>query len=246
MTRPNPPKACLFDMDGLLLNSETMYTISFSKILNKYGAPSLGWDVKVQLQGLPGPEACELVVNSYNISDKVTGEQFYKETSQVQEEIWPDVELLPGVEDLIRGLHKRGIPMVVCTSSHKDKFELKTKRHKELFFLFDGVVTGDEPAIVGKGKPLPFIWWLGLQLVNEKRKLINTKEEIKPEDCLVFEDAIPGAISGKRAGAWVVWVPDENAIKALPSAEIEKVLDNESKGVILKSLEDFKFEDYGL
>lgn len=235
-------KACLFDMDGLLLDTEVIYTRSFSKVLQKYGCPEgLTWDVKVKLQGLPGPDACQVVVDNYGLSDVVDNMTFYKETSAVQEEMWPECELLPGVEDLIKELKEKGIPMAVCTSSHVDKYELKTRRHKELFDMFEGrVITGDDAAIRGKGKPLPFIWWLGLDLINTDLKM-----DIKPEECLVFEDASPGALSGKRSGGYVVWVPDENALKVLPKKEIESIIGQHNEnGKIYKSLAHFTLEDY--
>ena len=57
----NPPslppiRACLFDMDGLLIDSEDLYTICTNEVLREYGRPDLPWSIKAQLQGRPGPE----------------------------------------------------------------------------------------------------------------------------------------------------------------------------------------------
>lgn len=238
-------KACLFDMDGLLLDSETIYTISFSDILiNKFNKPEgLTWDVKVQLQGLPGVQACQKIIDCYALEGQTSAEELYALTSRRQEELWPSVGILPGVEKLIKYLKAKNIPICVCTSSHIDKFQLKTNHHQELFKLFDGnVITGDNPTIARKGKPLPFIWWLGLDTVNQKYGT-----DIKPEECLIFEDAIPGFISGKRAGGYVIWVPDQNALSVTPESEITKLVgENNEHGIILKSLEEFDPADYGL
>lgn len=238
-------KACLFDMDGLLLDSETIYTISFSDILiNKFKRmEGLTWDVKIQLQGLPGPQACQVVIDSYGLGGETTADELYALTSKKQEELWPSVGILPGVESLIKYLHTKKIPICVCTSSHTDKFKLKTSQHDALFKLFDGnVVTGDDPTIKGKGKPLPFIWWMGLDLLNSKNGT-----SIKPEECLVFEDALPGFVSGKRSGGYVIWVPDQRALDVIDKAEISKLVgESNEHGIILKSLEGFKPEQYGL
>lgn len=54
----SPPRirACLFDMDGLLIDSEDLYTKVTNEILQKYGRPNLPWSIKAQLQGRPQPE----------------------------------------------------------------------------------------------------------------------------------------------------------------------------------------------
>jgi len=49
-------KACIFDMDGLLIDSEDLYTICTNEVLREYGKPDLPWHIKAQLQGRPGPE----------------------------------------------------------------------------------------------------------------------------------------------------------------------------------------------
>lgn len=54
-------RACLFDMDGLLIDSEDIYTFCNNIILHQYGKPSLPWSVKAQLQGRPGPEVLLLL-----------------------------------------------------------------------------------------------------------------------------------------------------------------------------------------
>lgn len=51
-------RACLFDMDGLLLNTEDMYTACNNEVLHRCGRPSLPWSVKAQMQGRPGSEVC--------------------------------------------------------------------------------------------------------------------------------------------------------------------------------------------
>lgn len=66
---------------------------------------------------------------------------------------------------------------------------------------------GDDQRIPpGRGKPAPDIWLVALQTINDRRKR-EGKEEIKPEECLVFEDSVPGTESGRRAGMQVIWCP---------------------------------------
>lgn len=49
-------RACLFDMDGLLIDSEDKYTMITNEVLHSYGKPDLPWSIKAQLQGRPAPE----------------------------------------------------------------------------------------------------------------------------------------------------------------------------------------------
>jgi pseudouridine-5'-monophosphatase len=85
---------------------------------------------------------------------------------------------------------------------------LKTGHLEELFSIFDERkrVLGDDVRISkGRGKPAPDIYLLALQAINSS--LAEGEKEIRPEECLVFEDSIPGVEAVRRAGMRVVWVP---------------------------------------
>lgn len=56
-------RACLFDMDGLLINSEEIYTEVTNQILAEHGRENLPWEVKIELQGRPGPDVRESVIH---------------------------------------------------------------------------------------------------------------------------------------------------------------------------------------
>lgn len=238
-------KACLFDLDGLLLDSETVSRISYSDVLiNTFNKQEgLTWDIQINMQGLSGVKAAQLVIDAYGLGGEITSDELYALTSKKQEALWPTVQVLPGVQKLLEYLHLKKIPICVCTSSTEEKLKLKIENHKELFNLFDGnIITGDNPTIAGKGKPLPFIWWLGLELLNKKYDI-----DVKPEECLIFEDAIPGFISGKRAGGYVIWVPHKNVINLVSDQEKENLMaPNKEHGIMLKSLEEFDPSKYGL
>jgi pseudouridine-5'-monophosphatase len=54
-------RACLFDMDGLLIDSEDLYSVITNEILQKYDRPLLPWSIKAQMQGRPAPEVCDTI-----------------------------------------------------------------------------------------------------------------------------------------------------------------------------------------
>ena len=135
--------------------------------------------------------------------------------SAKQRHYFPSTEPLPGVPALLQTLaHKTDPPVriALATSSHKVNFKLKTEHlEKDLFYVFpqERRVLGDDTRIPpGRGKPAPDIWLVALETINASLRA-KGEAEIKPEECLVFEDSVPGVESGRRAGMQVLWCPHE-------------------------------------
>jgi len=121
-------------------------------------------------------------------------------------------------------------------------------------------VLGDDKRIPkGRGKPNPDIYLVALKAVNETLEV--GEEEIKPEECLVFEDGVPGVIAGRRAGMRVVWVPHAGLAQEYSGREAEVLagrgegglMDEHQLGIVgdgwgeqLESLVDFPYEKYGI
>jgi pseudouridine-5'-monophosphatase len=124
--------------------------------------------------------------------------------------------------------------MALATSSHEGNFKLKTAHLQSLFSVFEEEhrVLGDDPRIkVGRGKPAPDIYLLALKTLNDKLKA-NGEAEIFPEECLVFEDSVPGVEAGRRAGMQVLWCPHEGLLGEYTGREKEVLagLTGEHKG----------------
>lgn len=235
-------KACLFDMDGTLINTEDIYTEAATETLALYGKGPLTWDIKIDLQGRPGPDAAQKVVEFFDL--QVTKEEFMKKLYEIQDTKWERTAFLPGALELLEYLKKHDIPIGLATSSNTGNYEKKTAHLGGSFALFDGhIVTGDDKRIPpGQGKPQPDIWYACLKSINDARAKKGL-EEIKIEECLIFEDGIPGVISGKNANGYVIWIPHPLALKELNGKEKEIIGQG---GEIIESLEEFDKAKFGL
>ncbi|CAG8087666.1 unnamed protein product [Penicillium salamii] len=219
-------RACLFDMDGLLIDSEDLYTVITNEILQKYDRPLLPWSIKAQMQGRPQPEAGKIFHDFAQLP--IGDEELNQQRFALQQKYFPRSQPLPGVRTLLSNLKSTAstndpVYIALATSSHHTNYKLKTDHLTELMSVFPEVnkVLGDDPRIgKGRGKPLPDIYLLALETINVELRL-QGKTEIKPEECLVFEDAVPGVEAGRRAGMQVAWVPQDGLLDAFKGREGE-------------------------
>ncbi|KAJ8683969.1 hypothetical protein QAD02_019761 [Eretmocerus hayati] len=196
----------------------------YETICQKYGY-SYGGDLAFQVLGRPERVGAELIISHYKLPINV--DEFQSIYHQLQREYFHGVNMLPGAERLLRHLKKHNVPIALATSSSADSFALKTKHLTEVFDLFHHKVLGGSDPDVKQGKPHPDIF-----LVAAKR----FPDSPDPSKCLVFEDAPNGVQAAVSANMQVVMVPDEHISKKY----------TEKASLVLKSLTEFKPEDFGL
>lgn len=216
----------IFDMDGLLLDTEKFYTEVQEIILARYNK-AFDWSLKAKMMGKKAIESARIFVEETGISDSLSAEDFLVEREAMLQSLFPTSDLMPGASRLIRHLHAKGIPIAVATGSHKRHFGLKTQRHSELFSLMHHIVLGDDPE-VKQGKPSPDVFLAAARRFQGG--------PVDPMKILVFEDAPAGVLAAKTAGMSAVMVPDPR----LDSSH------HETADQVLSSLLDFNPSYWGL
>ncbi|KAH0541565.1 hypothetical protein FGG08_003977 [Glutinoglossum americanum] len=271
---PLPPvRACLFDVDGLLINSEDIYTEAYNNILHSCGKPSLSWSVKARQQSRGRQGTLRLIT----WCDVPISPEDWESRSRAQRELFRKTELLPGVPKLLSTLSRHTSPpvyMALASSSGRSLFDVKTSHLPDIARAFPSQCRafGNDAEMAGKQKkPSPDLFLLALQRINDT--LSPGDKRVRPEECLVFEDSIAGVEAGRRAGMRVVWVPhpgllevcsgrEESVLAGTTEQDVgelgpmvpeggqenlpERVKSRDAWAELITSLEDFPYEDYGI
>ena len=188
------PVACaIFDLDGVLLDTEPFYTEVTQAICDDYGKV-FDWSIKRNMIGRPSLESAQYLVEALSLP--ITPQEYLRRRAAGLAGLFPTSTEIAGAEAFTRALASASVPMAVATSSEKDLFELKTRRHNDWFSIFATVVVGDDVR-VRAGKPAPDIFLVAAESLG-----------IAPQRCVVFEDAPAGLDAARAAGMQVVALPD--------------------------------------
>ena len=211
----------IYDMDGLLLDTESLYERVNSEIVRRYGK-TFDKKVKMAIAGRPTLDSARILVDLLQLP--ITAEEYLSQRNKLLYPLYPTAEPLPGTIELIQHLSQHNIPQAIATSSSRHHFEMKTVNHQQWLKIFETITLGNDPEIE-RGKPAPDIF-----LLAAKRLKAN------PEQCLVFEDSVAGIKAAIAAGMSVVAVPDP---------VFDRQLFQEAD-LILNSMTEFEPQDWGL
>jgi len=222
----NPVTHIVFDIDGLLLDTEAMFSDIMNCILRPHGK-EFNWDVKRKQMGKACRAAGQVLIDEFDLP--ITVDDYCDQLTALMKDKMPTCKLMPGAEKLVRHLDAHKVPMSLASGSSKDEYHLKVDAlHSDLFSLFQhAVFCGSDPE-VKNSKPAPDCYLLAAHRFPDKPD---------PAQCLVFEDAPLGVEGAEAAGMQVVWVPVEGC-----DAESHK----DRATVTLTSLELFQPEMFGL
>uniref|UniRef100_A0A2I3RV90 Uncharacterized protein n=2 Tax=Pan TaxID=9596 RepID=A0A2I3RV90_PANTR len=140
---PQPITHLIFDMDGLLLDTEWLYSVLFQEICDFY-EKKYSWVVKSLVM-----EAAQIIIDILQLL--MSKEELVEESQTKLKEVFLTAVLMPGAENLIVHLQKHSIPFAMATSSGSASLEMK-----EFFSLFSHIMQGDDPE-VQHSKPDPNI-----------------------------------------------------------------------------------------
>ncbi len=184
-------RAVIFDLDGILADSEPWWTKIDASLLAEHGVTYRGEHHRDVL-GVNYRQAIEFYRKTFAIS--ASTEAMMQRRGEIAAGFFADrIGLFPGVSDVLGELQAMGLRLAVATSSVGSSARPFLARHG-LTRFFEVIVTGDE---VERGKPHPDIYLRAAGALD-----------LPAAKCLVIEDSLSGITAGKAAGMRVVGIPD--------------------------------------
>lgn len=194
-------KAALFDLDGVIVDTEPSYSIFWGGMGRDY---NVGIDNFADV--IKGTTLTQILERYF---PEEVREEVVEKLNQYEREM--RYEIFPEVRDYLEGLSSRGVKCAIVTSSNLEKMDNLWKQQPWLREYFDVVIT-DEDVTLSKPDPQPYL-------------IAAERLGIAPEDCVVFEDSYNGLLSGRRAGCRVVALATTNPRASLQD-KADIVVDN--------------------
>lgn len=181
-------KAALFDLDGVVFDTEPQYTIFWGRECRRYHP---------EIPGL------ELMIKGKTLKQIFEGHfsEFESEWANITNRLFEfegrmNYVFVDGFENFLNDVRKQGIKTAIVTSSNIKKMENVYRQHPYLTTWFDAILTAED---FDRSKPDPDCYLKGAARLNADI-----------HDCIVFEDSFNGLISGKDSGAKVVGLSTSN------------------------------------
>lgn len=195
----NSTKGIIFDLDGVIVDTAKYHFLAWQKLANR-----MGFDISIeqneQLKGVSRARSLQNILTWGNKTVSTT--EFDRLMASKNEEYLASIshmsesDLLPGVEPILEYLKEEHIPFALGSASKNSRIILKSLNIHDWFTC---IVDGND---VTKAKPDPEVFLIAADKLN-----------IKPEDCIVFEDAVAGIEAAKAARMTTVGIGDHNILK---------------------------------
>lgn len=196
-------KALLFDLDGVIIDTEPQYDIFWGKMGENYNLGIEHFEQKVKGVTLP-----EILSRFFSHLSEEEREKIARANHEF--DLQMDMIPIPGVLEFIEAAKNAGVRMGLVTSSDDEKLEV-VFRELPIKSYFETIVSADR---ITKGKPDPMCYLLAAKDLG-----------FKPEDCIVFEDSFYGIASGNAAGMKVIGLSTSNPAESIRD-KVAKVIPN--------------------
>lgn len=184
--------AALFDFDGVIMDTETQYTVFWDEQGRRYlGIEAYGRQIK-------GQTLAQIYEKDFAGMAEAR-EQISRDLNRFEVEM--AYEYIPGVEAFIADLRRHGVGLAVVTSSDDKKMENVYRTHPEFKQLFDHILTA---GMFTRSKPAPDCFLLGMERFGAA-----------PQQSFVFEDSFHGLQAGRDSGATVIGLATTNPREAI-------------------------------
>jgi len=186
-----PFRAVIFDLDGVLADSELWWNQIDANLLAEYGVSDHG-QYHRNVLGVSYRLAIEFYKKAFGIS--VPTDKMMRRRGEIATDFFAtQIGLFPSTREVLQELQRMNLRLAVATSSVKASAGPFLERH-DLTAIFDVIVTGED---VEHGKPAPDIYLLTAEQLG-----------VPAAACLVIEDSLSGVASGKAAKMRVAAIPD--------------------------------------
>lgn len=186
----------LFDLDGVILDTEGIYSEFWKEIDRRFPTGVVGFSDVIK-----GTCLEDILNNNFP-------KENHEEIINILQNFQKDMEYryFPYAIEWVKSLHEAGIPMCIVTSSDQEKMNAVYKQHPEFRGFFDAVIVGE---MVENAKPAPDCFLLGAKLLGKDIK-----------DCYIFEDSLNGLKAALASGGKVIALSTTNAPELLTDAKM--------------------------
>ena len=183
-------KGAIFDMDGLLFDTEKLYQMSWLEVAKQFGQIAHP-EFPIAICGSSGTYLLEIIHRYY---PDVDAEQFRDAGMQmVRDHLQMEVPEKQGVREILQYFQEAGFCIALASSSERSMI-LHNLEKSGLTDYFDAIVSGQD---IEHGKPAPDIFLKAAALIG-----------CEPQNCYVFEDGFNGVRAGAAAGCKTIMIPD--------------------------------------
>lgn len=202
-------KVALFDLDGVVFDTEPQYTVFWGGIARQYHPEQPGLEHTIKgstLEQIFGKFFADVPNEHASIVERLNAFE-----QQMR------YEYVAGFERFVTTLRSHGVRTAIVTSSNRPKMEAVYAQHPELNGYFDAILTSED---FSESKPSPDCYIKGAEHFG-----------VLPEECVVFEDSFNGLESGRESGAYVVGLSTTNPAEQIASLTNMVIADYEDERV---------------